>query len=115
MTGRPSSWTKPTARIQPFRFLRIPAAKIGPKRFHQNLIVSWLTSIPRSWRRSSTLRSDSGNRTYIITARRMISGEVLTVSEFQSSELFSETALSSQPGCPETAFYGLGRRHEVPT
>ncbi len=30
----------------------------------------------------------------------------LTVSEFQSSELFSETALSSQPGCPETAFYG---------
>ena len=39
----------------------------------------------------------------------------LTVSEFQSSELFSETALSSQPGCPETAFYGLGRRHEVPT
>ncbi len=41
--------------------------------------------------------------------------ETLTVSEFQSSELFSETALSSQPGCPETAFYGLGRRHEVPT
>ena len=41
--------------------------------------------------------------------------EGLTVSEFQSSELFSETALSSQPGCPETAFYGLGRRHEVPT
>ncbi len=40
---------------------------------------------------------------------------LLTVSEFQSSELFSETALSSQPGCPETAFYGLGRRHEVPT
>ena len=40
---------------------------------------------------------------------------ILTVSEFQSSELFSETALSSQPGCPETAFYGLGRRHEVPT
>ena len=41
--------------------------------------------------------------------------KALTVSEFQSSELFSETALSSQPGCPETAFYGLGRRHEVPT
>ena len=41
--------------------------------------------------------------------------KTLTVSEFQSSELFSETALSSQPGCPETAFYGLGRRHEVPT
>ena len=44
-----------------------------------------------------------------------IPGRDLTVSEFQSSELFSETALSSQPGCPETAFYGLGRRHEVPT
>ena len=55
----------------------ISAAKIELKRFHQNRIVSWLTSIPRSWRRSSTLRSDSGKRTYIITARRMISGEVL--------------------------------------
>ena len=31
----------------------------------------------QAWRRSSTLRSDSGKRTYIITARRMISGEVL--------------------------------------
>ena len=52
-------------------------AKSGPNRFHQNRMVSWLTSIPRSWRRSSTLRSDRGKRTYIITARRMISGEVL--------------------------------------
>ena len=48
-------------------------------------------------------------------ALRIDRKEHLTVSEFQSSELFSETALSSQPGCPETAFYGLGRRHEVPT
>ena len=36
------------ARIRSIRFLRISAAKIGPNRFHQNRIVSWLTSIPRS-------------------------------------------------------------------
>ena len=35
------------------------------------------TPIPRSCRRSSTLRSESGNRTYNITVRRMISGLVL--------------------------------------
>jgi hypothetical protein len=34
-------------------------------------------SIPRSDRRSSTLRSDSGYFTYIITASRIISGELL--------------------------------------
>ena len=34
-------------------------------------------SIPRSWRRSSTCRNDSGKRTYIMTAKRIISGEVL--------------------------------------
>lgn len=39
--------------------------------------VSWLTSMPRSWSRSSTFRSDSGNRTCSITASRMISGRVL--------------------------------------
>jgi hypothetical protein len=33
--------------------------------------------VPRSNRKSSTLLSDSGNRTYIITARRMISSEEL--------------------------------------
>ena len=39
---------------------RISVANIGPNRFHQNRTVSWLISIPRSCRRSSTLRSDSG-------------------------------------------------------
>jgi hypothetical protein len=34
-------------------------------------------SIPRSERRSSTLRSESGYFTYIITAKRIISGELL--------------------------------------
>src|ERR1700756_1920466 len=51
------------------RFLRISAANIGPNRFHQNRTVSWLMSIPRSARRSSTLRSDSGYLTYIITIK----------------------------------------------
>ena len=59
------------------RFLRISAANIGPNRFHQNRTVSWLMSIPRSARRSSTLRSDRGYLTYIITTRRMTSGELL--------------------------------------
>ena len=34
-------------------------------------------SMPRSDSRSSTCRSDRGKRTYIITARRITSGEVL--------------------------------------
>jgi len=38
---------------------------------------SWLMWIPRSARRSSTLRSDSGYLTYIITTRRMTAGELL--------------------------------------
>ena len=59
------------------RLLRISAANIGPNRFHQNRTVSWLMSIPRSARRSSTLRNDSGYLTYIITTKRMTSGELL--------------------------------------
>ena len=55
---------------------RISAANIGPNRFHQNRTVSWLMSIPRSAKRSSTLRGDSGYFTYISTARRIISGEL---------------------------------------
>lgn len=39
--------------------------------------VSWLTSMPRSCGTSSTFLSESGNRTWSITARRMISGKVL--------------------------------------
>ena len=49
----------------------------GPNRFHQNRTVPWLMSIPRSASKSSTLRSDSGYLTYIITTRRMTSGELL--------------------------------------
>ena len=40
---------------------------------------------PRSCKRSSTLRSDSGKRTYSITAKRMISGLVL---KYQNGECF---------------------------
>ncbi len=46
-------------------------------RFHQNRTVSWLMSIPRSASKCSTLRNDSGYLTYIISARRMTSGEQL--------------------------------------
>jgi hypothetical protein len=64
------------ADAQP-RFFRISAANIGPNRFHHNRTVSWLMSIPRSAKRSSAFRSDSGYRTYIITTRRITSGELL--------------------------------------
>ena len=46
-------------------------------RLQRQVAVSWLMSIPRSSNTSSTLRSDSGYRTYIITTRRMTSGELL--------------------------------------
>ena len=74
------------------RRLRISAANIGPNRFHQNRTVSWLMSIPRSAKRSSTFRSDSGYRTYIITTRRMTSGELL------KSERIAHAPRLTQPG-----------------
>jgi hypothetical protein len=59
------------------RFLRISLANIGPKRFHQNLAVSWQLSMPRLCSRSSTFLNDKGKWTYIITARRITSGDEL--------------------------------------
>jgi hypothetical protein len=44
---------------------------------HQNRTVSWLMSIPRSAKRSSTFRSESGCLTYIVMTKRMTSGELL--------------------------------------
>src|SRR5690606_28835864 len=78
-------FTKTSSRCQRHRLermpwtrrLRISPANIGPNRCHQNRTVSWLMSMPRSCSRSSTLLSESGKRMYIITARRMISGDVL--------------------------------------
>lgn len=52
-------------------------ANSGPNLFHHWRTVSWLMSIPRSNSRSSTFRSDSGNRTYIITTSRITSGDEL--------------------------------------
>ena len=54
---------------------RMSAANIGPKRFHQWRTVSWQMSMPRSNNRSSTLRSDNGNRTYMSTTSRITSGD----------------------------------------
>jgi hypothetical protein len=45
--------------------------------FHQCLTVSWEMSMPRSASRSSTFRRLSGKRTYIITTRRITSGDEL--------------------------------------
>ena len=52
-------------------------AKCMPKRSVTGWTASWQISIPRSLSRSSILRSDNRNRTYIITASWMISGDVL--------------------------------------
>jgi len=59
------------------RWRRMSAANSGPNRFHQNRTVSWQMSIPRSNRRSSTFRNDSGKRTYIRTTSRITSGDEL--------------------------------------
>jgi hypothetical protein len=80
----------------------ISAANLGPNRFHQARTVSWLISTPRSWSKSSTCRSESGNRTYIITAKRMISGDVLKYRHgFLIRECY-ETAISGSSEFPLT-------------
>ena len=56
---------------------RISAAYIGPNPFHECRTVSWQMSIPRSNYRPSTFRKLRGKRTYIITTRRMTSGDEL--------------------------------------
>ncbi len=53
------------------------AAKNGPNLFHHSRTVSGQISILRSASRSFTFRSESGDRTYIITTKRMISGDEL--------------------------------------
>ena len=60
------------------RFFRISAANIGPNRFHQKpdrLVADVDPTL--GLKRSSTLRSDSGYLTYIITTRRITFGELL--------------------------------------
>lgn len=64
-------------RIPSTRRFRTSQTNSGPNLRHRNRTISWLMSISGSCSRSSTLRSDNGNRMFIITARRMISGEVL--------------------------------------
>ena len=62
-------------RIRESCYRPMSAANIGPNRFHYSLTVSWQRLMPRSNNKSSTLRSDSGNRTYIITTMRITSGD----------------------------------------
>ena len=71
----PSPVTKP-AHAENALTTNVPASS-GPNLFHHSRTVSLQMSIPRSWSRSSTLRSESGYRTYIMTTRRMTSGDEL--------------------------------------
>jgi hypothetical protein len=60
------------------RFFRRATANMGPNRFHQYRTVSSPMSIPPWPRdRSSTLRSNTGHFTHIITTRRITSDELL--------------------------------------
>jgi hypothetical protein len=63
------------------RLLRISAANIGPNLCHQNRTVSWQTSMPRSCSKSSTLRSESGKRMYVLTAQANDLGADAEVAE----------------------------------
>ena len=65
------------ARMRDTRSRRISDANIGPNRFHQSRTVSWQISMPRPNSRSSRLRSANGNRIYIITTKRITSGDKL--------------------------------------
>ncbi len=60
---------------------RLPDADIDPNRLHRNRLFSWLTpmSIPRSRWKSSNVRSESGNRTHIVTNTRTLSGAVINL------------------------------------
>jgi hypothetical protein len=49
------------ARIWLALFLRVSAANNGPNLFHQNRAVSWLMSMPRSCKCSSTFLSEMGD------------------------------------------------------
>ncbi|OAN70183.1 hypothetical protein A8B83_14055 [Rhodobacteraceae bacterium EhC02] len=78
-------FAKPSSRCQrqrldfipSIRLFLISAANIGPNLCHQKRTVSWLTLTPRSWSKSSTIRSESGKRRTCITAGRMILGLIL--------------------------------------
>jgi hypothetical protein len=59
------------------RCRRMSAANNGLNRFHHNRTASWQMSIPRSISRSSMLRNDNGNRTYIITTNRFTFDDAL--------------------------------------
>ena len=76
------------------RFYLIIEAKLRPNLFHQNRTARWLISFPRSRKASSRFRSQSGNRIYIITARRVISRLVLTT---KGAALCHSTTLGFHP------------------
>jgi hypothetical protein len=84
--------------ITQIRCFRISPSNTGPNRRHQNRTISWLISMPRSCRRSSTFRSESGNRTYSITAKRMNSG---LVSKVLKGGVWSTVDVTQHLSCPK--------------
>jgi hypothetical protein len=77
------------------RLRRISPANIGPNRVHHSRTVSWQMSMPRSNSRSSTLRSDSGYRTYIMTTSRITSGEESNQRNGSSTDFFRRAIVTA--------------------
>jgi hypothetical protein len=72
--------------------VRISEVNIGLNLCHQNRTVSWLISTTHLCSKASTIRSNSGNMTRSIIAKRMISG--LVRRYFKGSSFASPPALT---------------------
>jgi hypothetical protein len=71
------------AGISRMRLIRLPNLISGhrPNLFHYSHIILWRMSIPRSARRSSTLRSESGYWRYVVITRWDHFGQAIKVRE----------------------------------
>jgi hypothetical protein len=67
----------PRLALREIRWRRTSAANIGPNRFHQCRTVAWQIRPALEQQIFDVPQREEGKRTYIITTRRMISGEEL--------------------------------------
>jgi len=67
------------------RFL-ISAANLGPNLFHQARTVSGLISTPRSWSKSSTSRSESGNGVEDLDAAAFMTRAAVGINGFMARQ-----------------------------
>lgn len=91
--------------------LRILFAKYELNLSAHRRTLSWQASIPRSCRRSSTLRKESGNRTYISTPHWIISVDVL---KWRNGELVIWGGYSAEITHSTQAALTIPRRPTLP-